>query len=91
MTELIAQLPGTHYVTRHSVHTPRNVRRAKKAILKAFEVQKEKKGLSFVEIVSNCNSGWKMTPVKSNEWMEDNMFPYYPLGDIKVDGQLVTK
>jgi 2-oxoglutarate/2-oxoacid ferredoxin oxidoreductase subunit beta len=91
ITELIAQLPGVHYVTRQSVHTPSNVRKTKKAVRMAFEIQKEKKGLSFVEIVSNCNSGWKMTPVKSNKWMEENMFPYYPLGDIKIDGKLVEK
>ncbi|MBN1117325.1 MAG: 2-oxoglutarate oxidoreductase [Bacteroidales bacterium] len=91
MTELVAQLPGTYYVTRQSVHTPANVRKAKKAIRIAFENQKLNKGLSFVEIVSNCNSGWKMTPVDSNIWMEENMFPFYPLGDIKVNGELVTK
>ncbi len=91
ITELIAELPGTYFVTRQAVHTPANVRKTKKAIRKAFEIQKEKKGLSFVEIVSNCNSGWKLTPVKANEWMVENMFPFYPLGDIKVDGQLVQK
>jgi 2-oxoglutarate ferredoxin oxidoreductase subunit beta len=90
MSELLAQLPGVHYVTRQSVHSPRNVRRAKKAIRTAFEVQKEKKGFSLVEIVSNCNSGWKLEPVRANEWMEENMFPFYPLGDIKVDGKLVV-
>lgn len=89
MTELVAQLPGTHFVTRQAVHTPGAVRKAKKAIRKAFEIQKEKKGLAFVEIVSNCNSGWKMEPVDSNIWMVENMFPYYPMGDIKVDGKLV--
>ena len=89
ITELVAQLPGTHYVTRQAVHKPGNVRKAKKAIRKAFEIQKDKKGISFVEIVSNCNSGWKMTPVESNKWMEENMFPFYPLGDIKVDGKIV--
>lgn len=91
ITELIAQLPGTYFVTRQAVHTAASVRKAKKAILKAFDNQKLKKGLSFVEIVSNCNSGWKMTPVESNKWMEENMFPFYPLGDIKVDGELVKK
>jgi len=84
ITELVAQLPGTCYVTRQSVHTPVNVRRTKKAIRKAFDLQKQNKGLSFVEVVSNCNSGWKMTPVKANKWMEENMFPFYPLGDIKL-------
>lgn len=83
MTELVAQLPGTCYVARQAVHTPSAVRKAKKSIRKAFEKQKEKKGLSFVEIVSNCNSGWKMTPVDANKWMEEHMFPYYPLGEIK--------
>jgi len=85
MTELVATLPGTLYVTRQAVHTPSAVRKAKKAVRKAFENQKLNKGLSFVEIVSNCNSGWKMTPLQSNEWMVDNMFPYYPIGDIKVN------
>jgi 2-oxoglutarate/2-oxoacid ferredoxin oxidoreductase subunit beta len=91
ISELIAQLPGTHYVTRQSVHTPRNVRRTKKAIQQAFQVQKEKKGLAWIEVVSNCNSGWKLPPVKSNEWMEEHMFPFYPLGDIKLNGELVSK
>jgi len=83
ITELVAQLPGTCFVTRQAVHKPANVRKAKNAIRKAFENQKLKKGVSFVEIVSNCNSGWKMTPVQSNKWMEDNMFPFFPLGDMK--------
>lgn len=84
ITELIAHLPGTYYVTRQAVHTPANVRKTKKALRNAFEYQKLNKGLCFVEIVSNCNSGWKMSAVKANEWMEQNMFPFYPLGDIKV-------
>jgi len=91
MTELVAQLPGTYFVTRHAVHSPGHVRKAKKALKQAFENVKAKKGTQLVEIVSNCNSGWKMTPTKSNEWMVDNMFPYYPLGDIKVDGKLIEK
>jgi 2-oxoglutarate ferredoxin oxidoreductase subunit beta len=91
ITELVAQLPGTYYVTRQAVHTPAAVRKAKRAVRKAFELQAENKGVTFVEIVSNCNSGWKMPPVQANEWMEENMFPFYPLGDIKVDGELVKK
>ena len=88
MTELVANLPGVYYVTRQAVHNHKNARKAKKAIRKAFENTRLKRGVSFVEIVSNCNSGWKMTPIESNIWMEENMFPYFPLGDIKVDGKL---
>ncbi len=92
MTELVATLPGTYYVTRQSVQTPAAVRKAKKAIKKAFQNQlDDKPGVSFIEVVSNCNSGWKMEPVQSNIWMEENMFPFYQIGDIKVDGKLVDR
>jgi 2-oxoglutarate ferredoxin oxidoreductase subunit beta len=84
ITELIAQLPGAYYVSRHSVHNTTAVRKLKKAIITSFKYQKEKRGTCFIEVVSNCPSGWKMTPVESNEWLEKNMFPVYPLGDIKV-------
>jgi len=83
ITEIVATLPGTCYVTRQAVHTAAAVRKTKKAIIKAFENQKQNKGTSFIEIVSTCNSGWKMTPVQANKWMEENMFAFYPLGDLK--------
>lgn len=84
ITDLVAQLPGAYFVTRHSVHTPTAVRKLKKAIRSSFEYQNLKKGTCFIEVVSNCPSGWKMTPLEANEWMEKNMFPFYPLGDLKV-------
>ena len=83
VSDMLAHLPGVCYVTRQSVHTAANVRRAKKAIRKAFENSMEGKGLSFVEMVATCNSGWKMSPTAANQWMEENMVPVYPLGDIK--------
>ncbi len=91
ITEMVSQLPGTYYATRQSVHTAANVRKTKKALRIGFENQKLNKGTSIIEIVSNCNSGWKMTPADANKWMEENMFPHYPLGDIKVNGELVKK
>ncbi len=91
MADIVATLPGTYYVTRHSVHSPGNVRKAKRAIKKAVGYQKENRGTCFIEIVSNCPSGWRMTPVEANKWMEDNMFPFYPLGDIKVPGEEAVK
>lgn len=84
MTDIVATLPGTYYVTRQSVHTPANVKKAKKAVRKAFQYQKLNQGTCFIEIISNCASGWKMTPVQANKWMEENMFSFYPLGDLKV-------
>jgi 2-oxoglutarate ferredoxin oxidoreductase subunit beta len=83
ITDIVATLPGTYYVTRQSVHTPANARKTKRAIRKAIQYQKLNKGTCLVEIVSNCPSNWKMTPVESNKWLEENMLPYYPLGDLK--------
>ncbi|HOS72706.1 MAG TPA: thiamine pyrophosphate-dependent enzyme [Bacteroidales bacterium] len=84
ITDIVATLPGTYYVSRQSVHTALNVRRAKRALKKAVQYQSLNRGTCFVEIVSNCPAGWKMTPVEANKWLEENMLPYYPLGDLKV-------
>jgi 2-oxoglutarate ferredoxin oxidoreductase subunit beta len=83
MADIVATFPGTYFVSRHSVHTPNAVRHLKKAITKSFQYQKERKGTCFIEVVSNCPSGWKMTPVQANKWLEQNMLPLYPIGDIK--------
>jgi len=83
MSDILAQLDGTCYVTRQAVYNPAAVRKAKMAIRKAFQNTLDKKGTSVVEIVSNCPSGWKMTPAQANEWLVENMTEKYPLGDIK--------
>ncbi|MCD8166544.1 MAG: thiamine pyrophosphate-dependent enzyme [Bacteroides sp.] len=83
ITEIAATLEGTAYVTRQSVHTVAAIRKAKRAIRKAFENSMTGKGSNLVEIVSTCSSGWKLTPDGANKWMEENMSPYYPLGDLK--------
>jgi len=87
MADIVALLPGTCYVTRQSVHTAAGVKKFKKALKKAVGYQKEMRGTCFIEVVSNCPSNWKMTPVESNKWMEEKMFPEYPLGDIKVPAE----
>lgn len=83
ITEMMAHLDGTAYLTRQSVNTPAAVRKCKRAIRKAFETSMAGKGFSMVEVISTCSSGWKLSPVASNDWMQENMIPHYPLGDIK--------
>lgn len=93
MTELVAQLPGTSYVTRQSAQSASAVRKCKRALKKGIMNVLQKKGTSFIEVVSTCNSGWKMTPVQANKWMEENMFPYFTPGDLKdgVKGDSVSE
>ena len=83
IANLLAQLDGTCLVTRQSVHTAAAAKKAKKYLKLAFENSMAKKGTSVVEFVSTCSSGWKMTPDASNKWLVENMFPMYPIGDLK--------
>ncbi len=83
ITDLLKHLDGTCYVTRQSVHTPGAVRKTKACLKKAFENALAKRGTSVVEVVSTCNSGWKMSPADANNWMAEHMFEKYPLGDLK--------
>lgn len=83
MTEIAATLDGTCFVSRQAVNTVYHIRQAKAAIRKAFEKSMQGRGSSLVEIVSTCSAGWKKTPEASNQWMEEHMFPYYRLGDLK--------
>lgn len=83
ITEIAAQLEGTSFVSRQSVHDAAAIRKAKKAIRHAFENSMAGKGSNLVEIVGTCSSGWKMSPVKANEWLKENMFSFYPPGDLK--------
>ena len=60
-----------------------NIRKAKKAIKKAFQNQIDGKGFSLVEVVSTCPTNWGLTPKDALTWLEENMLPYYPLGVYK--------
>jgi 2-oxoglutarate ferredoxin oxidoreductase subunit beta len=84
ISELIAQLPGAFYVTRHTVNNHTAVRKVKKAITTAFKYQKLDKGTCFIEIIGNCPSNWKMTPLEANEYINTHMIKTFPLGDIKL-------
>lgn len=87
--ELLSSLDGVAYLERVTVDSPKNVRKAKKAIKKAFQYQVDKVGYSLIEVVATCPTNWGMTPQASFDWMRENMLPYYPLGvykDVVADG-----
>jgi 2-oxoglutarate ferredoxin oxidoreductase subunit beta len=83
MSELIAQIDGATFVSRRSLHSPAEIRKAKKAIRRAFEVQMNHQGFSLVELLSNCPTNWDMKPLESLRWIETRMVPVFPLGDLK--------
>ena len=83
MCEMLSQLDGASYLERVAVNSVKNVRNAKKAILKAFRNQVEGKGFSLIEVISTCPTNWGMTPEKALAWVDEKMIPYYPLGVYK--------
>lgn len=80
VSEMLATLEGPAYISRVSVHDPKNILNAKKAIKKAFEVQTQGLGFSIVEVLSTCPTNWGLSPQESIKWLEENMIPHYPLG-----------
>lgn len=83
LSEMLATLDGPCFISRVAVSDPINVRKAKKAIKKAFENQINKKGFSLVEVLSSCPTNWHMTPVKALEYVKNNMTQVFPLGVYK--------
>ncbi len=83
MSEMLSTIDGAVFVERCALNTPANIRKAKKAIEKAFDIQQKGLGFTFVELLSTCPTNWGLTPVKSMEWLGENMIPYYPLGNFK--------
>ena len=86
--EMLATLDGAGYIVRRSLHDPKNIRKAKKAIRMAFETQERGLGFSMVELLSTCPTNWGMNPVQSLQWIEERMIPYFPLEDFKVSPNL---
>jgi 2-oxoglutarate/2-oxoacid ferredoxin oxidoreductase subunit beta len=82
--ELLATLEGAGYIARRSLHDPKNIRLAKKAIRQAFEVQLQGLGFSMVELLSTCPTNWGLSPAEALKWLEEHMLPAFPLGDYKV-------
>ena len=83
MSELLATIDGAAFVERVSVHNVANIRKAKKAIKGAFETQLAGAGFSIVEVLSTCPTNWGLTPPRAMKWLEENMIPYYPLGNLR--------
>ncbi len=84
MANLLKELVTPGYITRQAVLNPKQINKAKKAIKKAFEYQVAGKCFSFVEVISTCPTNWGLTPLASLKWAEDNLLPYYELGDYKI-------
>ena len=83
VSEMLSTLDGPSYVERVSVADVPNIKKAKKAIEKAFKNQAEGKGFSFVEVLCACPTNWHMTPLQAVEYVKGDMTKIFPLGVFK--------
>ncbi|MBS1260704.1 MAG: 2-oxoglutarate oxidoreductase subunit KorB [Calditrichaeota bacterium] len=81
--ELLATLRTPAYIARGSAHSPQWTIRTKQFVRKAFQYQESGTCFSLVEVLSTCPTNWGMSPTESMRWVEENMIPYYPLGELK--------
>ncbi|HHW45262.1 MAG TPA: 2-oxoglutarate oxidoreductase, partial [Desulfotomaculum sp.] len=84
VAEMLSTLVAPQYIARAAANSPANIQKAKRAIKKAFEVQVNNNGFALVEVLSTCPTNWGLAPEKALKWLEENMIPYYPLGEFKV-------
>ena len=83
ISEIFSQIVKAAYVARVSVHNPKEVKKAKNALLKAFTYQQKKLGFSIIEFISTCPVNWGMTPMEALNWAQKDMVDYFPLGVFK--------
>jgi 2-oxoglutarate ferredoxin oxidoreductase subunit beta len=84
VSELLAVLPGTIYIERCALSGPAGVRKTKKAIKHAFELQLNgAEGMSLVEVLSPCPTYWRMSPANAMKWIDEEMTKVFPLGRLK--------
>jgi len=83
VSEMLATIPKAVFVERVSVFDVKHIIQAKKAIKRAFQIQMEGKGFSLIEVLSTCPTNWGKTPIEALKWLQDNMVPYYPLGNFR--------
>lgn len=90
LSQMLAIAKGSVYIERTAVNSPKNIRRTKRAIKKAFKVQMAGLGFSLVEVLSPCPTNWKMTPVDAAKWVEEHVTKIFPLKVIKDEAGKVT-
>lgn len=78
--ELLATLDGPAYIERVALSSPERVRQARRAVRKAFVTQMEHNGYALVEFLSPCPTYWRMSPIESLRFIEEEMTRVFPLG-----------
>ena len=83
MAEMLAPLDGVAYVARGATNNAGNIFQLRKMLRRAFEVQRDGLGFSFVEILTMCPTGWFTQTGAAPEYLADKMASFHKPGVIK--------
>ena len=83
MAEMLSTLQGTAFSARVAVDSIKHLKKAKKALTRAFEVQLQGRGLGFVEFLAACPTNWHMSALQANARVGEELTDYFPLGVFK--------
>jgi len=79
MAELLSTLEAPVYIERVALCDNKNIMKARRAVKKALELQRDGAGFTFVEILSPCPTIWAKDPVEARKWVAETMVPAFPL------------
>lgn len=79
MCELLDNLNAPVFIERVSLSDNKHIRKAKKAVKKALEIQKDGKGYAFVEVLSPCPTNLKQDAEGTELFINQEMEREFPL------------
>lgn len=83
MCELLNNLKAPVFIERVSLSDPSHIRKAKRAVKKALEVQRDKKGYAFVEVLSPCPTNLKQDAEGTEKFLNEEMEVEFPLANFR--------
>ena len=91
VSELLDSLIAPYYIERVTLYSPQDIMKAKKAVKKALQYNKEGRGFTFVEFLSTCPTNWGMTPIEAMDWGKQHMIPMFPVKKFRDKGEMGGK
>ncbi|HEV2399309.1 MAG TPA: 2-oxoacid:acceptor oxidoreductase family protein [Candidatus Sulfotelmatobacter sp.] len=79
MCEMLSSLEAPVYIERVALSDNKNIMKARRAVRKALELQRDQAGFTFVEILSPCPTIWGKDPIDARKWVAEKMIPNFAL------------
>jgi 2-oxoglutarate ferredoxin oxidoreductase subunit beta len=87
LAQILAGIDGAAYVARAATNTAGEVARLRRTLHRAFEVQEQGLGFSFVEILTMCPTGWFVDTEDAPQYLADNLARVHEIGVLKDVGR----